>query len=83
MSIVKLSSKNQIVIPAEIRTQLGINPRARIRITLSDNKDEIIIKPSTNDPIEELTGILKDYPESLTKELLRKRDKDRIHENSS
>jgi len=83
MSIVKLSSKNQIVIPAEIRTQLGINPRARLRITLSDNKDEIIIKPLTNDPIEELTGILKDYPESLTKELLRKRDKDRIHENSS
>jgi len=83
MTIVKLSSKNQIVIPAEIRKQLGIKSHARLRLSLSEEKDKVIIEPLTNDPIKELTGILKDHPKSLSKELLRERNKDRIRENSS
>jgi AbrB family looped-hinge helix DNA binding protein len=81
MPIVKIHAKGQIVLPKEIRDKLGVKPGAALSIKLVDNHAEIT--PLPDDPIEFLTGILKEYPRSLAKELLeeRRRDKDRDEKN--
>jgi AbrB family looped-hinge helix DNA binding protein len=81
MPIVKIHAKGQIVLPKEIRDKLGVKPGAALSIKLVDNHAEIT--PLPDDPIEFLTGILKEYPRSLAIELLeeRRRDKDRDEKN--
>ena len=74
MPIVKTYAKGQIVIPKEIREVLGIKPGKQLSIKLVD--DHVEIRPLPNDPIEFLTGILKDHPKSLAGELLKERKKD-------
>jgi AbrB family looped-hinge helix DNA binding protein len=34
--IITLSSKGQLVLPAPVRRQLGLKPRARLRLTMGD-----------------------------------------------
>ena len=82
MSIVKTHPKGQIILPKKIRDKLGIKPGTVLSVKLVDDHAEI--RPLPNDPIEFLTGILKDHPGSMAKELIeeRKRD-DKIDETNS
>jgi len=73
MPIVKTSTKGQIVIPKEIREQLGITPGTRIFFRIVDNHAEIT--PLPDDAITALRGILKGGP-SLANELLIERKRD-------
>jgi AbrB family looped-hinge helix DNA binding protein len=70
MSVVKTSSKGQIVIPVEIRRKLGIKPGQRVNLTLIE--DKAVITPLPQDPIRALRGVMKGEP-SMTKDLLRER----------
>ena len=82
MPIVKIFAKGQIVIPKKIRDQLGITPGKALFVELVD--DHVEIRPLPDDPIEHLTGIFKDHPVSLAKELLKERkEDDRIDEKDS
>ena len=67
MAIVKTSSKGQIVIPAEIRKKLGIEPGQKVSLSIEDDKAVIAALPK--DPIKAMRGILKGRP-SMTKTLL-------------
>lgn len=80
MAVVTISSKGQLLIPASMRKALGINPKSKIRITLSDGG--IFLEPLTDNPIETLTGFFKDHPKSLAEELKREREKDLAKEES-
>jgi antitoxin PrlF len=57
-----VSSKGQIVIPAELRAQLGISSGTRIAIQRED--DRLILQPITEDFIRTLRGCLKG-PDSM------------------
>jgi AbrB family looped-hinge helix DNA binding protein len=80
MTIVKASSKGQIVLPKEIRQKLDIRPGQKVVLRLVGDHAEI--KPLPRDPIESLRGIFKDYPGSLANELLTERRKDREREEA-
>ena len=82
MPIVKTYAKGQIIIPKEIRDQLGITPGKALSVEVVD--DHVEIRPLPDDPIEHLTGIFKDHPVSLAKELLRERgEDDRVDEKDT
>ena len=74
MTVVKTHAKGQIVIPKEIRKQLGIIPGKAVSIKLVNDHAEI--KPLPDDPIEHLTGIFEMHPTSMSEELLKERKKD-------
>lgn len=80
MTIVKASSKGQIVLPKEIRQKLDIRPGQKVVLRLVGDHAEI--KPLPRDPIESLRGIFKNYPGSLANELLTERRKDREREEA-
>ena len=63
-----IGTKGQIVIPAEIRHQFGLEPGQRVGVVAEG--DRITLTPIPVDLIEYLTGCLKDGP-SLTAELVR------------
>jgi AbrB family looped-hinge helix DNA binding protein len=73
MPVVKTSIKGQIVIPKEIREQLGITPGKRVLMRVVGEHAEIT--PLPDDTIKAMRGIIKGG-RSLAKELLtiRKRD---------
>lgn len=73
-NIVKTFAKGQIVIPKEIRDKLGIKPGKMVSLKVVGDHAELA--PLPDDPIEHLTGILKNYKGSLAKELLEERNKD-------
>jgi AbrB family looped-hinge helix DNA binding protein len=82
MLIVKIHPKGQIVLPKKIRDKLGIKPGTVLSVKLVDDHAEI--RPLPNDPIEFLTGILKDHPRSMARELLEERRRDdKIDETNS
>jgi AbrB family looped-hinge helix DNA binding protein len=74
MAIVKTYAKGQIIIPKHFRIKLGIMPGKKVSLRLVD--DHLEIRPLPDDPIEFLTGIFKDHPQSLSDELLRERRRD-------
>lgn len=76
MNIVATSSRGQIVIPKNIRKELGIVPGKKLLIKIEG--DHAIIMPIPDDPVEHFCGYFKDRS-SLTRALLeeRKRDRDR------
>jgi AbrB family looped-hinge helix DNA binding protein len=81
MQVVKTHAKGQIVIPKKIRDKLGIKPGKELALELAD--DHMKIRPLPDDPIQFLTGIFKDYPKSMSTELLEERRKDdRIDEKN-
>lgn len=73
MAIVKTSSKGQVVIPKDIRNQLGITPGKRLLFRVVENHAEIT--PLPDDPIAAVRGAFKGG-KSLSKELLAERRKD-------
>lgn len=82
MAIVKTHPKGQIILPKEIREKLGIKPGMALSVKMVDDHAEI--RPLPSDPIEFLTGILKDHPSSMARELLEERRRDdKIDETNS
>lgn len=72
-SILKVSTKGQVVIPAAIRKKYRLTPGARVQIF--EYGDLICIAPLSASPVADAYGTLPREP-SLTKELLKERRKD-------
>jgi len=53
-----VSTKGQVVIPAEYREQLGITPQIKVIVKLEAEKKRLILEPM-EDPIQVLSGALK------------------------
>jgi AbrB family looped-hinge helix DNA binding protein len=68
--ITTVSTKGQLVIPAEIRTSLGIHPGTRIAVTVEGKN--IVLRPVSEQLVDELHGILAGGP-SLADELQQER----------
>ena len=82
MAIVKTHAKGQIIIPKDIRDELGIKPGKQLSVKVVG--DHLEIKPLPDDPIEFLTGIFQDYPGSMSAELLQERmNDDQVEEKNS
>lgn len=62
MTVVRVSERGQISIPAAARKKLGIKPKSRVRVEIREN--EIIIKPMKS--ILELGGILREHAKGKT-----------------
>ncbi len=54
---VKMSSKNQIVVPSEARKALGLKPGERLLVTLRDD-DVIEMRKAAADPAARLEGLI-------------------------
>lgn len=54
MPLAKLSSKGQVVLPKEVRENLGIGPGTTLRVTVQDGR--IILDPLTTPVIDRLCG---------------------------
>ena len=74
MAIVKTHPKGQVIIPKDIRDQLGIKPGKVLSVERVN--DHIEIRPLPDDPIEFLTGIFKDQLGSMASGLLEERGRD-------
>ena len=82
MAIVKTHPKGQIIMPKDIRDKLGIKPGTVLSVDLVN--DHVEIRPLPDDPIEFLTGIFKNHPQSMAERLLEERKKDnKIDEKNS
>lgn len=77
MSIAKVTSKGQIVLPAKIRSRYRINRGTRISIEERD--DELVLKPLTEAYLNKIAGTLKTKGK-LAKKLLGERKKEREKE---
>jgi AbrB family looped-hinge helix DNA binding protein len=55
---VRVSSKNQIVVPAEARKKLGIKPGNYLLVNVRDHS--IVLVPETEDPVGALKGLGQD-----------------------
>jgi len=73
MATVKILSKGQIVIPAEIRKRYHIEPGTEIQIM--EYGGIIYLIPPVEDPIKAACGILPSEP-SLSEKLVRERKKE-------
>lgn len=73
MPIVKTSAKDQIVIPKEVREELGITPGKKVLFRIVNKHAEITLLPE--DAIKAMRGLLKGG-RSLSKELLAERKRD-------
>lgn len=74
MAIVKTHPKGQVIIPKDIRDQLGIRPGKALSVKRVG--DHVEIRPLPDDPIEYLTGVFEDEPGSMASELLEERKRD-------
>ncbi len=61
MQVVKLSSKNQIVLPKKAREAMHLKPNAELLVVVKDNVTIIIPKPKSHR--KALSGIAKDVYE--------------------
>ena len=55
-----ISSKGQVVIPAELREQLGLDKGTRA--TWTEEKGKLVLTPITERRLEEIMGFLKPGP---------------------
>jgi AbrB family looped-hinge helix DNA binding protein len=72
-----VSTKGQLVIPAEMRKSLAIRPGSRIAVTLRGS--QIILEPVSERLVEETRGFFRGGP-SLTAALREQRRRDRRRE---
>jgi AbrB family looped-hinge helix DNA binding protein len=75
-----VTSKGQLVIPAQIRRRYGIKPGTKIRFIERDQ--EILIQPVTREYIMSVRGMLKSDT-SATEELLAERAREKELEEKS
>ena len=79
MVIKVVTTKGQIVIPAQMRKKLKIKKGTRLFIEEKDN--ELVIRPITPDYFENIAGMLSGKGK-LTRALLEEREKDKSKEDS-
>jgi AbrB family looped-hinge helix DNA binding protein len=78
MSIVQVSPKGQIVIPANLRKKYNIGPRDKVEVI--EFNDEIVIVPIDKDPIKTARGFLnldrsaKEVMTEIKQELKKKKE---------
>ena len=72
--ITTVSTKGQLVIPAEMRASLGLKPGTRVALRLEGSR--IILEPVTEKMVDELNGIFRGGP-SMSDELMRERRSDK------
>jgi AbrB family looped-hinge helix DNA binding protein len=72
--ITTVSTKGQLVIPAEMRESLGIEPGSRIALTLQGPR--IILEPVSEKLVDETRGLFAGGP-SLSAALKKERGKDK------
>ena len=68
--ITTVSTKGQFVIPAEMRTSLGIKPGTRIAVTQDGSR--IVLEPVSEALVDKTRGMFRGKP-SLSAELKRQR----------
>ena len=78
MTSARVTSKGQLVIPAEIRRRHGIHKGTTV--AFEDRGDEIVLRPVTPEYFNRYMGILKGKG-SLCKELLAERARDTARED--
>jgi AbrB family looped-hinge helix DNA binding protein len=71
MTVVRTSSKGQVVIPADIRRQIGLEPGDRVQVSTA-GPDMVVIQRLPDDPIAAARGLLRGGP-SLTTALKKER----------
>ena len=76
---VTVSTKGQVVLPAEIRRRYGIEPGTRLQVV--DTGRHICLVPAHEDPIRAARGMLKGET-SMTQALLRERAEERQREDA-
>ena len=79
MKIAYVSSKGQLVIPAEIRRRYGMKAGTKVQLIEKDN--HIVLQPVTKALVRSLWGIYESE-KSMTEELLKERGKDRKREDA-
>lgn len=72
--IVTVSSKGQIVLPAELRRKYDIQAGSRLAIV--DMAGAIYLVPVSDDPLSELCGMFKDTPGFSSADFLAERRRD-------
>ena len=72
--ITTVSTKGQLVIPAEIRTSLGLKPGTRVAVHMEGSR--IILEPISKKLVAKLRGITKGGS-SMADELQRERRSDK------
>lgn len=65
---VKVSSKGQVVIPAELRRKVGLEPGQQVAVYLDG--EDVVVHPVPENVIESLSGRFEGGP-SLTAELVK------------
>ena len=74
-----VTSKGQLVIPAELRRRHNI--KKGTRVVFEERGEEIVLRPASPEYFDQFAGILKGKG-SLTKTLLDERARDREREDS-
>ena len=75
-----VSSKGQVVIPAELREQLGLEKGTRA--TWSEERGRLVLTPMTEKRLDEIMGFLKPAPgePSMFDEIFAERERERRRE---
>jgi AbrB family looped-hinge helix DNA binding protein len=75
-----VSSKGQVVIPAELRQQLGLEKGTRA--TWSEERGRLVLTPMTEKRLDEIMGFLKPAPgePSMFDEIFVERERERRRE---
>jgi AbrB family looped-hinge helix DNA binding protein len=76
-----ISSKGQVVIPAELREQLGLDKGTRA--TWTEEKGRLVLTPITERRLDEIMGFLKPEPgePSAFEMLFEERERERKRED--
>ena len=76
-----ISSKGQVVIPAELREELGLQKGTRVHWTKENGR--LVLTPMTARILDEIQGFLKPRPgePSAFEELFKERQREREREN--
>ena len=82
MTVTTVSTKGQIVIPAWIRKSLNLRPKSKLVVSLSEDKQRVLVEPLPEDPIETACGFLSGDI-SLTQALLEKTEEERQIESKT
>jgi AbrB family looped-hinge helix DNA binding protein len=72
-----VTTKGQLVIPADIRKRYGI--QAGTRVVFIERDHEIVMQPMTREYVQKVQGMLKAYGPA-TRELLKERSRDKRSE---
>ena len=57
---IRMSSKGQVVLPAEVRRRYGLTAGAELELV--DAGDHLVVRPASGDPVARLKGLLAARP---------------------